>query len=115
MTHRRRELQAAMSAERWMRVVDEGYRRAAAVELSSAYRQAEGSSWRAARRTVAADVDWASFRRWRGRYEELEGEPWERQLDERTPPDRTVRESIRIAAEMLRAVHRWSSRTSTPC
>ena len=99
-------IRAAMSANRWARVVEEAHRRAEAVAHVVAWVEAEGTSWRAARLAVAADVDWSTFRRWRLRHEELDGEPWERQLDARIPPDRRVSESIRMAAELLRTVDR---------
>ncbi|MFZ5785735.1 MAG: hypothetical protein ACOY3Y_04760 [Acidobacteriota bacterium] len=99
-----RQLRARVNDGRWQRIVEEAERRAAIFDSVSQHEQATGDSWRAAVAVVAPGLPWPSFVHYQRRVREREGEIWERLLDERVPPDRSIAEKVRVLARALRTV-----------
>ncbi|MCP4243293.1 MAG: hypothetical protein GY772_22275, partial [bacterium] len=98
------QLQARVSEHRWQRIVEDSERRAEVYESVAAHQAASGESWRKSLAAVAPEVPWPTFVRYKRRFDAREGEAWERLLDERVPPDRTIGEQVRVAARMLRGI-----------
>ena len=97
-----RDLKAAVSAEKWRKLVKEAQERARIVaEVRSL--KADGSSKKKALKTVAPRLHWSTFRHWEKLAEAREGADWERQLDVRVPPPVVkTPEDVRAAATILR-------------
>jgi len=100
------QLRARVSERRWRRIVEEAEQRAAVYEAVAAHQTASGDSWRRSVAAVVPEVPWPTFVRYKRRYGSREGETWERLLDERVPPDRSIAEQVRGAARVLRSTDR---------
>ena len=95
-------IRAQVSEARWARVVAEADERTSFVEAVVA-RQAETSaSWRSTAATVAPQLPWPTFVKWKRHYDERTGPAWERLLDGRVPPDTSVSDDVEMAARLLR-------------
>lgn len=96
------QLQEELSPDRWRAVEARAYERVRVLEEVEAAR-AGGLSHRRALKQVAPDVNWSTYLNWWRNARDREGEPWERQLDARVPPEpKRTPEDVQAAACLLR-------------
>ena len=77
--------------------------------MGGSVREHFDDSWRKSVVAVAPEVPWPTFVRYKRRYEAGIGDTWERLLDQRVPPDRSISERIIGAACLLRGMDRAMS------
>ena len=88
---------------RWARVVARAKERIEILARVETVHLNETLSWRAALEKVAPEVGWSRYLHWRRCADTREGAPWERQLDQRAPPEPyRLSEEVRNAACLLR-------------
>lgn len=97
-----RRVRAAVSDERWLRIVAEADARAAVYEAVAERQRQTGEHWRVARSVAAPETPQSTFVRFKRHVERRTGPTWERLLDGRVPPDRTISAQVVGAACMLR-------------
>lgn len=106
LTSRGQALRSQLSATRWNQVVEQAEARAAVFDAVMAHRHSTGQSLRASVAAVAPDLPWPTFVRWKRRSRAVDGETWERLLDERTPPHANIDAQVARTACTVRRVDR---------
>ena len=101
-TEHGRRLRAEVSDQRWLRIVAEADGRAAIYDAVAERRSANAETWRAARAAVAPQTPQSTFVRYKRHVDNKTGPTWERLLDGRVPPDRTIAQRVVDAACLLR-------------
>lgn len=95
-------LQSHLTPERWLRVEARARERVQILDDIAAAVNG-GASERGSLTEIAPGVHWSTYRNWKRLAREREGEPWERQLDVRNPPEPIqIRDDVRAAACLLR-------------
>ena len=101
-TEHGRRLRSRVSDERWERIVAEADERAAVYKAVAERRKETKESWRVARAAAAEQTPQSTFVRYKRHVDQRTGPTWERLLDGRVPPDRSVAQRIVDAACLLR-------------
>ena len=105
-TPRGQALRAALTASRWARVVEEALARAAVYDAVLSHQQRTNETLRASVAAAAPGLPWPTFVRWSRRCRAVDGETWERLLDERLPPHRDIDAQVARTACTVRRVDR---------